>query len=549
MSMGFLERAGELQGVRVEYNHKRSTEDQSVYFLNNENDIQESETISLLIKTALSLELPGDPPKKATVGILARKWHLLSAIETDLLKQGIPYKFEGDTARGMLANYKIRKLVEQAANLIYRVESDHEFGDSVEGKIGQKLRNNEFQSASDLIKELFSAQTGERFLPSEESDFNQLCDILSEQEPSTLRHFNTNNTDIPCVVLSTIHSQKGEEFDTVIVVGMEEGNSPHEQPKGHEYLIEWRKIVQELSHATWRANITDEDLERIYRQEEKRIFYVAMTRARYNLVISNCANRKIMGRPKVYTKSSFLALSNDSNLVKEANSQTEIEINAPKIDISKDGSYMSDGRVFETLTGVLVRSKSEMLLANEFSRRGIYYEYEQPAENVMDALPDFLLPHYGKVIIEHLGLLNDAEYLRRWNVKAIKYEKEGILYLRTNEDEIFNLTHTVNRLQEQAKTWCESKFGKERLNLLEKLEYLRMTKSINIENPIERFEDGIFEVNDKNLKIIIVSINLSQPDNIQEHIEKINETTPYPLFWSNESLNDINISIGKLSDN
>ena len=33
MSMGFLEKAGELHGVRVEYDHKRSTEDQSVYFL------------------------------------------------------------------------------------------------------------------------------------------------------------------------------------------------------------------------------------------------------------------------------------------------------------------------------------------------------------------------------------------------------------------------------------------------------------------------------------------------------------------------------------
>ena len=99
MSQGFLERAGELQGLRVEYDHKRSTEDQSVYFLNNENDILEAETVTAVVKTALALEIPGDPPKSATVGVLARKWHLLSNIERGLLKNGILYKFEGDKQR------------------------------------------------------------------------------------------------------------------------------------------------------------------------------------------------------------------------------------------------------------------------------------------------------------------------------------------------------------------------------------------------------------------------------------------------------------------
>lgn len=470
MSQGFLERAGEMQGLRIEYNHQRSTEDQSVYFLNNENDTQEAETVTAVIKTALALEIPGDPPKKATVGILARKWHLLSNIERGLLKNGIPYKFEGDTARGLLAVPKIRKIVEQAANLIYRADSGHEFGDSIEGKIGQKLQNGSLASANTLLKEIVSIQTDDGLSVEEKTEFDNLCKILTDEKPTTLKHFNTATNETCQVVLSTIHSQKGEEFDTVIVVGMEEGNSPHEQPQGHGHLIEWRKVVQSLSHATWRARITNQDLERIYTQEEKRIFYVAMTRAKYHLVISNSKNRTLFGSPKTYEKSSFLRLSHDNSLVKEANSFYEIEINTPKVGIIDKGDYRTDGRIYQTNNGELVRSKSEMLIANEFHRRGILYEYELPDDNIQNALPDFILPDYDNVIIEHLGLLTDSNYHSRWTEKAKQYEAEERLYLCTNEEEMRYLNITIDRLLDQSRLWYETKYGVESLELIKERE-------------------------------------------------------------------------------
>lgn len=478
MSQGFLERAGELQGLRVEYDHKRSTEDQSVYFLTNENDNQEAETVTAVVNTALALEIPGDPPKLATVGILARKWHLLANIERGLLKKGIPYKFEGDTARGLLASPKIRKIVEQAANLLHRAESGHEFGDSVEGKLGKKVQSSNISSAGTFLKEIASIQTDEGLTGIEKTEFEDLCELLDQEPISNLKHFNTTNNGRIRVILSTIHSQKGEEFDTVIVVGMEEGNSPHEQPKSHGHLIEWRKVVQGLSHATWRASITNKHLERTYIQEEKRIFYVAMTRAKYHLVISNSKNRTLFGSPKTYEKSNFLKLSHDSSLVKEAENLYEIEIKPPKVDITNKGNYMSDGRVFQTVTGELVRSKSEMLLANEFTRLGILYEYEQPAENVSNALPDFILSDYGNVIVEHLGLMNDAEYVRRWHEKAKKYEAEGILCLCTNEEEILNLSQTVERIREQASYWCEKMYGIAKLSKIKKEEENRRINQI-----------------------------------------------------------------------
>ena len=477
MSQGFLERAGELQGLRVEYDHKRSTEDQSVYFLNNENDNLEAETVTAVVKTALALEIPGDPPKPATVGILARKWHLLANIERGLLKNGIPYKFEGDTARGLLASPKIRKIVEQAANLLHRADSGQEFGDSVEGKLGKDVQSNNILSAGTFLKEIASIQTDDGITGIEKTEFDDLCELLEQEPISNLTHFNTSTHGGARVVLSTIHSQKGEEFDTVIVVGMEEGNSPHVQPKSHGHLIEWRKVVQGLSHATWRASITNQDLERIYTQEEKRIFYVAMTRAKYHLVISNSKTRALFGSPKTYEKSHFLKLSHDSSLVKEAESAYEIEINTPKVNIEDKGDHLSDGRVFQTNNGELVRSKSEMLIANELYRRGILYQYELPDGNFQNALPDFILPDYDNVIIEHLGLITDAEYHQRWNQKTKKYDRQGILYLCTNEEEMKFLQATIDRILDQARIWYEKKFDRVKLNKIIEVEKKRAESS------------------------------------------------------------------------
>jgi hypothetical protein len=296
--------------------------------------------------------------------------------------------------------------------------------------------------------------------------------------------------------------------------------------------------VQELSHATWRASITDQDLERIYKQEEKRIFYVAMTRAKYNLVISNCKKRNIMGRSKDYLKSSFLELSNDTNLVKEANAEYEISIQAPKIDISNKSEYMTDGRVYETVAGISVRSKSEMLLANEFTRIGIYFEYEMPAENVLNALPDFILPHYGNVIVEHLGLINDAEYLRKWDEKSLKYEAEGILYLRTNEEEIYNLTQTVSRIKEQATTWCSKKLGSKYCELIEVWEEIRKSKSLNIEKPTSKYEDGIFEIENNKIKYVVVaSIDIAK---IQDGLKSEN------VSWTKEIIINHEVYFGSI---
>jgi DNA helicase-2/ATP-dependent DNA helicase PcrA len=80
------------------------------------------------------------------------------------------------------------------------------------------------------------------------------------------------------VTLMTVHAAKGLEFDTVFVTGMEEGLFPHEGQG-------------------------DEDRDE---EEERRLFYVAMTRAKSRLILTLARVRKIYGTDFVSEPSSFL---------------------------------------------------------------------------------------------------------------------------------------------------------------------------------------------------------------------------------------------------
>lgn len=81
------------------------------------------------------------------------------------------------------------------------------------------------------------------------------------------------------VTLMTVHAAKGLEFDTVFVSGMEEGLFPH-QGMGNE---------------------SERDEE-----EERRLFYVAMTRAKERLILTYAHIRKIYGSDYASIPSSFL---------------------------------------------------------------------------------------------------------------------------------------------------------------------------------------------------------------------------------------------------
>jgi len=83
-----------------------------------------------------------------------------------------------------------------------------------------------------------------------------------------------------CVALMTLHAAKGLEFENVFIVGLEEGLLPHERTNSQE---------------------DQEELE-----EERRLFFVGITRAKTGLYISYTRYRKIRGQTLRAIPSQFL---------------------------------------------------------------------------------------------------------------------------------------------------------------------------------------------------------------------------------------------------
>ena len=84
--------------------------------------------------------------------------------------------------------------------------------------------------------------------------------------------------DFNRVTLITMHNTKGLEFDRVIITGMEEGLFP-------------------------RGNLYDDEEEI---EEERRLFYVSITRAREELYLTSCRRRMLYGRTEDALPSRFL---------------------------------------------------------------------------------------------------------------------------------------------------------------------------------------------------------------------------------------------------
>ena len=93
----------------------------------------------------------------------------------------------------------------------------------------------------------------------------------------------------------------------------------------------------------------------------------------------------------------------------------------------------SNERIHRTTRGEWVRSKSELIIANELFSRNIEYEYEErltlPDGTWLE--PDFTIkrPHKAPVYWEHLGMLNDPDYRQRWEHKLKMYRQSNILPL------------------------------------------------------------------------------------------------------------------------
>lgn len=90
------------------------------------------------------------------------------------------------------------------------------------------------------------------------------------------------------------------------------------------------------------------------------------------------------------------------------------------------GEWYEEGKIYSTLAEYMVRSKSEVIIANMLAEREIPFRYEAPlfAPDGTFYLPDFTVTWNGEQWYwEHLGRLDKDEYRSHWETKRAWYER------------------------------------------------------------------------------------------------------------------------------
>ena len=97
-----------------------------------------------------------------------------------------------------------------------------------------------------------------------------------------------------------------------------------------------------------------------------------------------------------------------------------------KVTVNGQERFLEGGLIHRTEGRDLVRSKSELVIADKLHARGIEYAYEQRLvlANGRVRYPDFTIADHALGVTyywEHLGMLDDPGYRSRWEAKRAEY--------------------------------------------------------------------------------------------------------------------------------
>ena len=205
----------------------------------------------------------------------------------------------------------------------------------------------ELNTPADIFAQSSSASPGSRIL----SRF--LEQALLTVEP-TVKSVQAGQSD--AITLMTIHSSKGLEFPVVYICGLEEGVLPHNNSLDSEPAIE----------------------------EERRLLYVAMTRARESLTLTNIRRNRF--RPDLPAESSrFLAelptegvhMERRSPRANSWHTQTDENSMAFDADLSRADKL---GATSESLKNIRKDVFSFLKPADELSKQSVSHDTANPSE-------------------------------------------------------------------------------------------------------------------------------------------------------------------------
>ena len=257
------------------------------------------------------------------------------------------------------------------------------FGDKVINIRNQKLRGYNAKARQQEDGYVANGEVGivERIWqkPKDRQNTHQI--VFSSQPNISYNWISTvseeSNTDLELAYALTVHKSQGSEFGKAILVLGEPGG-----------LL------------------------------SKELLYTAITRQKEKLVI-------------LYNDAAYRLRDYSSVSCSEVARRFTCLFEAPSI-VEYKKKYYEQSLIHRTLKGDLVRSKSEVIIANMLFEAGIEYEYEKELDLGEDGvrIPDFTIEDAESGLCfywEHCGMLGDAAYNKHWQEKQALYRKHGIV--------------------------------------------------------------------------------------------------------------------------
>jgi ATP-dependent DNA helicase UvrD/PcrA len=174
---------------------------------------------------------------------------------------------------GMMERMRTDLLTSSITDLVRRVIHESGYGAALE-----QDKNVESRIRIENLNELMTATEDfqEQNLDASLAAFLDQVALITDSEQQIAAEGRRGSTDT--VTLMTLHNAKGLEFSVVFMAGMEEGLFPHS-----------------------RSAESEEELE-----EERRLCYVGITRAKERLILTHAAERRLYGYPQANLVSRFV---------------------------------------------------------------------------------------------------------------------------------------------------------------------------------------------------------------------------------------------------
>ena len=259
----------------------------------------------------ISLQRVINVPKRGiglkTIESLIEKANLNNSSIFDVIDDGkeLNFKIMINGIISELDNYTLTELIDLVLDKT-GMRKELESEKSIESEI--RLENlEEFKSITKAFEEKNGIVSLEDFL----TEISLVSDVTEHRE------------DNDVVTLMTVHSAKGLEFENVFLIGMEEGVFPHSN-----------------------SFFDDEALE-----EERRLCYVAITRAKKKLWLVNAHKRLLFGNDSYNKPSRFIDEINPNNIIEDGSKMNIVSGRSIKNVVSEDVDYGPGDKIVHDVFG------------------------------------------------------------------------------------------------------------------------------------------------------------------------------------------------------